>query len=63
MPVEIRGAQRVGGRLSIEIHCRKCGAAFVPAADDVRSGPSTYRYCERCRTPARDGDDPEVPVE
>ena len=62
MPELIRGARRIGGRLSIELRCLRCGQVFTPTADAIRSGPSVYRYCESCRMPERDGEDLGVAV-
>jgi hypothetical protein len=35
----------------IELHCRRCGAAYVPARSDLLRGPGWYRLCPRCRPP------------
>jgi hypothetical protein len=42
----------------VEVHCRRCGRAFVPSAEAIRSGPEVYRVCPECRPPAER--DPEV---
>ena len=39
MNTTVRAAQRFTGAVAIEIHCRRCGRAFMPISDAIRSGP------------------------
>jgi hypothetical protein len=49
MTAPSRATQRFTGNVAIEIHCRRCGRAFVPSAEAIRSGPEVYRLCPECR--------------
>jgi hypothetical protein len=42
----------------IELHCRLCGRAYVPTAEDLRRAPEVYHRCPACRPP--EIVDPEV---
>jgi hypothetical protein len=52
MTMPIRGAVKIGGSMTIELHCRRCGAEFVPAAEAIRAGAEVYRHCPGCQPPA-----------
>ena len=57
-----RAAQRFTGGVAVEIHCRRCGRAFVPSPDANGAGPETNRDCEQCRPAGIAGEKPEVPA-
>ncbi len=43
MTAPLRAAQRFGGSMLIELHCRRCGALFTPGAEATRAGGAAYR--------------------
>jgi len=46
--------------LLIELHCRLCGAAYVPTREDLYRGPEVSHRCPACRPPDVAGEKSEV---
>lgn len=42
--------------MTIELHCKRCGAPFTPGAEAVRAGPPAYWYCPDCESAATQPD-------
>ena len=60
MNTTVRAAQRFTVAIAIEIHCRRCGRAFVPSSAAIRSGPEIYRVCRERRPAESPGEKSEV---
>jgi hypothetical protein len=48
--------------VSVEVVCRRCGAAFTADRADILAGPEVWRLCPACRGLASSGGVSDAPA-